>query len=147
MHRALSYFGLSYKGESHTVPKVKAGHRPLQFPFSHYPVKVAGTNAPLSEAYRSTPCYRQANKPPLSCFSPLLQNKVAFERRNSLRFCPLNTEKAPGAWTGNTAWLIPQALLKPTVKEVRSDRADKAQGQGHQHREHGGAIKFGSAVL
>lgn len=60
----------------------------------------------LFKGDQSTPHYRQMNKQSLSCLSPLLQNKVAFKRKNSLRFCVLNREKVPGAQTRNIEWPI-----------------------------------------
>lgn len=75
-----------------------------------------------------------------SCFSPLLQNKVAFKRRNSLRFCLPNREGPRGRAREHRVADSP-ALLMLTAKVWR-DMADKAQGQARQQRR-GGRVVLG----
>lgn len=61
---------------------------------SHYPAKAAGQTGPLQRCIKDTSLssHEQAL---LSHFSPLLQNKVAFKRRNNLRFCSPEQREGP----------------------------------------------------
>lgn len=63
-------------------------------PGIHYPAKDARVRlCPLQRRIRAHPPWSH-NKPPLSF--PFLQSKVAFKRRNSLRFCLPNSEGPKG---------------------------------------------------
>lgn len=70
-------------------------------PGTHYPAKDARVRLrPLQRQIRAHPPWSH-NKPPLSF--PFLQSKVAFKRRNSLRFCLPNSEGPKGKVCGNKA--------------------------------------------
>lgn len=72
----------------------------------HYPAKDARVRLwPLQRRIRAHPPWSQ-NKPPLSF--PFLQSKVAFKRRNSLRFCLPNSEGPKGKVWGNKAASSPR---------------------------------------
>lgn len=84
-------------------------------PGIHYPAKDARVRlCPLQRQTGAHPPWSQ-NKPPLSF--PLLQSKVAFKGRNSLRFCLPNSESPRGK-----GWEQSKRL---------GTRAASSQGMGH----------------
>lgn len=88
-------------------------------PGTHYPAKDARVRlCPLQRQTRAHPPWSQ-NKPALSF---LLQSKVAFKRRNSLRFCLPNIESPRGnGWEQSkrlgTEQLVPQEWVTTACEE------------------------------
>lgn len=82
--------GTSWRVTAHSVFTLNS----LCSPGIHYPAKDARVRlCPLQRQTGAHPPWSQ-NKPPLSF--PLLQSKVAFKRRNSLRFCLSNSQSPRG---------------------------------------------------
>lgn len=128
---------LRYKLDSHSPhSSSKFTLNSLCSPGIHYPVKDARVRlCPLHRQTGTHPPWSQ-NKPPLSF--PLLQSKVAFKRRNSLRFCLPNSESPRGKdWEQSkrlgTEQLVPGEWVT-TAGEGVEGCGDKAPAEARQQR-------------
>lgn len=82
---------------------------------------------PFAKTDWSTPT-RSQNKPPLSF--PLLQSKVAFKKRNNLRFCLPNSESPRGKGWEQSKGLGTEQL----VPQERVTTACEEGGEGHRRQ-------------
>lgn len=118
----------SYKTK---IPKLQGKSWTLP-PSHHVPSCITRQHRALFGGVLEHTHYLHGNKPALSCSAPPLQNKVVFERGNSLRFClPNRGVKVPGArtpastkrspLTGEQVWRD-KAKLRP--------KSDGSEGRG-----------------